>query len=131
MLRGRTYLKQGMTSDDSQEPLQALSPSFDNLVGEPVGEDFAGERRDVDACGFAFENVTEGFEIRVAAADERVAQFEGGDIGLLSFTEYGGGRMKGDRLLEWVGVVRGRTGGLYLAHDLIIGVHLPTESYIN
>ena len=71
-----------MSSDDSQEPLQALTSGFNDLVGESVGEDLSGERRDVDSCRFAFENVPEGFEIRVTATDEGVAQFEGGDISL-------------------------------------------------
>ena len=71
-----------MSGNNRQKTLQPLPPSLDDFVGEPVGEDLAGERRDIDSCGFAFENVPEGFEIRVTATDEGVAQFEGGDISL-------------------------------------------------
>ena len=72
-----------MSSDDSQEPLQTLTSGFNDLIGESVGEDLSGERRDVDSCKFAFENVPEGFEIRVSSADDGVAELEGGDICLV------------------------------------------------
>ncbi len=36
-------LQQRMTSYDLEEPLQPLSPAFDDLVCEPVGEHLAGE----------------------------------------------------------------------------------------
>ena len=83
-LRKRTkpHLKKRMSRDDSQEPLESFTSSINDLIREPIREDFSGERRDVDSCRFAFENVPEGFEIRVTATDEGVAQFEGGDISL-------------------------------------------------
>ena len=43
-----TYLQKGMSSNDAQEALQALPPALYDLVRETVGEDLAGERRNVD-----------------------------------------------------------------------------------
>jgi hypothetical protein len=60
-----TYLQQRMPSNDTQKPLQAFPPSFDDLVREPVGEYLAreGSRWDVDASGFALAHIPEGFEV--------------------------------------------------------------------
>ena len=58
-----------MSGNDSKETFKALSTSVDDLVRETVREDFAGEWRDVDAGGLAFEDVTEGFEVAVASSD--------------------------------------------------------------
>ena len=71
-----------MSRDDSEEPLEALAAALDDLVREAVREDLARERRDVDARRFALEDVPERLKVRVAPPDERVAQFEGGDVGL-------------------------------------------------
>jgi len=40
-----------MSRHDLQEPLQSLPPLIDDVLGEPVGEDFAWEGRDVDLGG--------------------------------------------------------------------------------
>ena len=40
-----------MTSDDTEEPLEALSSRLDNFVGEAVCENLPGQRWDVDAGG--------------------------------------------------------------------------------
>ena len=48
------YLEQGMTSDNTQEPLQALSSCLNNFIGEAVRENLSGQRGDVDAGGFVF-----------------------------------------------------------------------------
>lgn len=71
-----------MASDDSQEALETLSSSFDNFIREPIGEDFAGERGDVNTSGFALENIAESFEIAVSSTDKRMSELERGDIGL-------------------------------------------------
>lgn len=71
-----------MTSNDGQKPLQAFTSGLDDLIGEPIGKDFAWERRDVDACRFAFEDIAECFEVRVASTDEGVAKLESWDVGL-------------------------------------------------
>lgn len=99
-----TDLEQRVTSNNLQKPLQSLTASFDDLVGEPVAgihsdqlhalglssahgdspptEDLSGQLRDVDASRFPLEDITEGFEIRVATADRGVANAEGRDVGL-------------------------------------------------
>lgn len=42
------HLQQRVPSHDLEEPLQALAAQLDGLGRETVGEDLAGERRDVD-----------------------------------------------------------------------------------
>ena len=79
-----TYLKQRVSSDDGQEPLEALTTGVDNLVREAVREDIAGEGRDGHARGLALEDITEGLEVGVASSDGGVAQFESGDVCLLA-----------------------------------------------
>ena len=69
-----------MASDDGEEPLETLAPRLDDLVGEAVGEDLAGERGDVYAGGFVFEDVAEGFKVGVAPPYDGVAQLKGGDV---------------------------------------------------
>ena len=77
-----THLEKRVPSDDSKEPLEALAPALDDLVREPVREDLAGERGDVHARRLALEDVPERLEVGVAAADDRVAQLERGDVRL-------------------------------------------------
>ena len=62
-----------MAGDDGEEALKALAATLDDLVGEAVCEDFAGERGDVDAGGLALEEIAEGLKVGVAAADDGVA----------------------------------------------------------
>lgn len=71
-----------MPSYDGEEALEALAPALDDLVREAVREDLAGEGRDVHARGLALEDVAEGLEVRVAAAHDRVAELERGDVRL-------------------------------------------------
>ena len=71
-----------MSRDDSEEPLEALAAALDDLVREAVREDLARERGDVHARRLALEDVPERLEVGVAAADDRVAQLEGGDVRL-------------------------------------------------
>ncbi len=62
-----------MACHDAQEALEALPPGLDDLIREPVREDFSRERGDVDAGRFVLEDVAERLKVRVAPADERVA----------------------------------------------------------
>lgn len=71
-----------MAGDDGEEALEALPPALDDLVREAVREDLAGEGRDVHARGLALEDVAEGLEVGVAAAHDRVAELERGDVRL-------------------------------------------------
>ncbi len=71
-----------MAGDNGEEAFEALAAALDDLVGEAVREDLAGERRDVHARRLALEDVPEGLEVRVAPPDDRVAQLERGDVRL-------------------------------------------------
>lgn len=70
-----------MSDDDLQKALQTLAPMLDDVVAEPVGEDFAGQGRDGDAGGLALEDVAEVLKVRVPATDDGGAQLEGRDVG--------------------------------------------------
>jgi hypothetical protein len=76
------YLQQGVSSNNGQEPFQALAPALNNLVRETVREDFAGKWRNVHSCRLAFENVTESFEIGVTTANQRMTKLESWNIRL-------------------------------------------------
>lgn len=52
-----------MAGDDGEEALEALAACLDDLVGEAVCEDLAGQRRDVDARALALEDVAEGLKV--------------------------------------------------------------------
>ena len=77
-----THLKERVPSDDGEEALEALAAALDDLVREAVREDLAGQRGDVHARALALEDVTEGFEVRVPSSDDRVPEFERGDVRL-------------------------------------------------
>ena len=77
-----TYLKQRMSSNDSQETFQSFSSGLYDFVGEAVGEDLAGELWDVDASCLTLEGVAKCLEVGVASSDYRVAKFECGNVGL-------------------------------------------------
>ena len=77
-----THLEKRVPSDDSKEPLEALAPALDDLVREPVREDLAGQRRDVDARALALEDVAERLEVAVPPPHQRVPQLERGDVRL-------------------------------------------------
>lgn len=70
-----------MPHHNLQEPLQALPPVFNHIVAEAVREHLARQRRDSDARRLALEDVAEVLEVGVAAADGRLAQLEGRDVG--------------------------------------------------
>ena len=80
-----TYLKQRVSSNDSQEAFESLSTGVDDFVRKAVREDFARERRDGHAGGLSLEDVAEGFKVGIAPSDGGVAQFEGGDVRLFRF----------------------------------------------
>lgn len=74
-------LQEGVSDDDLEELLEAGATAFDDVVGEAVGEDLAGERGDGDAGALALEDVAEVLEVAVAPAHAALAQLEGGDVG--------------------------------------------------
>jgi hypothetical protein len=62
-----------MPSDDGQKAFQTLSPSLDNLIGEPVREDLSWQWRDVDSRRLSFEDISKGFEIGITPANDGMA----------------------------------------------------------
>ena len=70
-----------MTRDNLQEPLQPLAPVLDDVVAEPVGEHLARQWGNGDSRALALQDIAEILEIGVAAANDRVLQLEGGDVG--------------------------------------------------
>lgn len=62
-----------MTGNDAQEPLQPLPPALNDLIRKAIREYLSGKRGDIDAGGLVFEDVAEGFKVRVTAADEGMA----------------------------------------------------------
>lgn len=52
-----------MTRDDAEEAFQALASGFNDLIREPIREDFAWERGDVHSSGFVFEYVAKCLKI--------------------------------------------------------------------
>ena len=127
-----------MARHDRQEPLETLASTLNDLVRESVRENLARERRNVDPGGLALEDVAERLEIRVPPADNRVAELERGDVRLQEVREQGNrrdvlaGTAAGQQRAER-GRARQSVGGerayrTDLAHDLVVGVHLPTES---
>lgn len=54
---------------------------LDDVVGEPVGEDLAGQRWYRHTGGLSFEDVAKILEIAVAASHDRVSELEGRDVG--------------------------------------------------
>ncbi len=45
-------LEEWVSSDNTQESLQALTPCLNDLIREAVGEDLSGKRGDIDTGGF-------------------------------------------------------------------------------
>lgn len=70
-----------MAHHDPQKPLEPLASVLDDIVAETIREDLARKRGDRDARRLALENVSEVLKVGVAAADDGVAQAEGGDVG--------------------------------------------------
>ena len=61
--RFETHLEEWVPRDDAKEAFKALPPCFDDLVGEAVREDLAGERGDVDSRRLALEDIAEGLKV--------------------------------------------------------------------
>jgi len=61
--RLETHLKERMPRNDAKKALKALAPGLDDLVGEAVGEDLAGERGYVDPRRLALEDIAEGLKV--------------------------------------------------------------------
>ena len=70
-----------MSNNNLQETLQSLTSVFDHIVAEPVGEHLARQRRNGNPRAFPLEDVPEVLEVRVAAANDRVLELEGGNVG--------------------------------------------------
>lgn len=70
-----------MTDDDLKELLKPGAAALNNVVGEAVGEDLAGQGRDGDASALALQDVPEVLEVAVAPAHAALAQLKGGDVG--------------------------------------------------
>lgn len=73
-------LQKRVTSDNREEPLEALTARLDDLIREAVREDLAREWGDVHARRFALEDITEGFEVGVAPAYSGLAKLERGNV---------------------------------------------------
>lgn len=95
-----------MADDDLEELLEAGAAALDDVVGEAVGEDLAGQGGDGDAGALALEDVAEVLEVAVAAAHAALAQLEGGDVGAA------------DDLVVGVHVARGAVGARAAHLDL-------------
>lgn len=75
-------LQERVADDNLQEALQAFATVLDDVVGEAVGEDLAGERGDGDTGRLAFEDVAEGLKVRIAPPHRGLLELEGRDVGL-------------------------------------------------
>jgi len=75
-----TSLEERVASDNLQESLQSFPPRFNHFIRESVGEYLAWQGRNIDSCTFSLQDVSEGFEIRVASPDRRVFNFESWDV---------------------------------------------------
>lgn len=107
-----------MSRDNAEEALETFSPGLDDLVRKAVREYLAWERRNVHPGGLVLENIAERLKVGVAPAHERVTELECGDIRLRSGkSKVGMGMMPS----FW-------RGGTYLAHDLVVGIHLAAET---
>jgi hypothetical protein len=74
-------LQERMARHYAQELLQPLPPMLNHVVAEAVRKDLARQRRDRHARRLALQHVPEVLEVGVAAADGRLLEFEGGDVG--------------------------------------------------
>lgn len=53
---------------------------FNHIIAEAIREYLAGQRRDGHSSALAFKNVTKIFEVRVAASDSAVFEFESRNV---------------------------------------------------
>lgn len=53
---------------------------LNHIITETIREDLAGQRWYCDARAFPLQDVTEVFEVGVAASDSAVLELEGGDV---------------------------------------------------
>lgn len=74
-------LEKRVADNDFEELLEAGAATLDNVIGEAVGEDLAGERGDGHARTLALEDVAEVLEVAVAPAHRRLPKLESGDVG--------------------------------------------------
>lgn len=70
-----------MARNNLQKPLQPFPPVLNHLIAKAIREYLSGQRRDRDTRRLALENVAEVFEIGVPATNDRLFEFEGGDVG--------------------------------------------------
>jgi hypothetical protein len=69
-----------MAHYDLQEPFQTPPPLLNDRVIEAIQVDFAWERRDRNASGFAFEQVPEDLEVGVPTPHFGAPELEGRDV---------------------------------------------------
>lgn len=74
-------LKEWMTSNDLQKPLERFPSAFDYLVRESSTEDLARQKRNINPGTFPLQNLSEGFEISISSSDARVAYSESWNVG--------------------------------------------------
>ena len=70
-----------MPDHDLQKPLQPFPAVLNHIVAKPVRENLPRQGWDCDSGGLPFEHVAEVFEVGVAAAYDRVSEFESWDVG--------------------------------------------------
>ena len=69
-----------MSSDNTQESLQAFTPCLNDLIGEAVRKHLPRKKGDVDTSGFTFQDITESFKVTVSATNAGVPQLESRDV---------------------------------------------------
>lgn len=73
-------LQQRVTSNNLQEPLQTFPSVLNHIITEPIGEYLPWKRWYCDSGAFAFQDVSEVFEVGVSPAHDGMLQLEGGDV---------------------------------------------------
>lgn len=73
-------LQERMPDDDLEELLEAGAAALNDVVGEAVCKDLAGEGWDGDARALALQDVPEVLEVAVPPAHAALAQLEGRDV---------------------------------------------------
>lgn len=54
---------------------------LNHLITKPIRKHLSRQWRDRDARRFALEDVAEVFKVRIAATNDGLFEFEGGDVG--------------------------------------------------
>ena len=75
-----TGLQQRMADHNLEKPLQSFPPMLNHIVGEPVREDLARQRRYRDARRLPLQHVAEVLEVAVPPAHRAVLELERWDV---------------------------------------------------